>query len=124
MHQKIRAGILGATGTVGQKFVTLLAEHPWFEVACVAASNRSSGRTYKEAVSGRWTQTGPVPEKTGTLPVFEVESDMLRIAEEADFVFSALSMEKSRIREIESAFAEKGLPVISNNSAHRMTCRS
>ncbi len=121
MSQKIRAGILGATGTVGQKFVALLAEHPWFEVSCVAASERSAGKPYKEAVSGRWTQTGPVPEKTGALNVFEVETELSQIAEQADFVFSALSMEKARIREIESAFAENGLPVVSNNSAHRMT---
>jgi len=89
-NKKIKVGILGATGMVGQRFITLLQNHPWFVVSCVAASNRSAGKTYGEAVAGRWTQSKPIPEYVGALNVYSVENDLDIIAEQCSFVFSAI----------------------------------
>ncbi len=118
---KIKVGILGATGMVGQRFVSLLQNHPWFEVVSVAASPRSAGKNYEEAVKGRWTIDTEIPNNIKKITVKKVEEDMDEIADEVDFVFSALDMDKEKIREIEEAYAGKDIPVISNNSAHRWT---
>ncbi|MCJ7812325.1 aspartate-semialdehyde dehydrogenase, partial [bacterium] len=118
---KIPVGVLGATGMVGQRLVSLLANHPWFEVAVIAASSRSAGKTYRDAVEGRWTLNRQIPKAIGELHVCEVESDIEKIAEQIVFAFSALSVDKNKVREIENRYAEMGVPVVSNNSAHRWT---
>ena len=120
MEQKLRAAVLGATGMVGQRFITLLADHPWFEVCVVAASPRSAGKTYAEAVEGRWKMDVPVPDAVKNLVLMSV-TDVTKIASEVDFAFSAVDMSKDEIREIEEAYALTETPVISNNSAHRWT---
>lgn len=118
--KKLKAGVLGATGMVGQRFVSLLEDHPWFEVAVVAASPRSAGKPYREAVAGRWTVTSDVPANIGELTVRNV-NEVEAIAGEVDFVCSALDMEKEDIRNLEDAYALRETPVASNNSAHRWT---
>lgn len=118
--KKYRVGILGATGMVGQRFVTLLAGHPWFEIAALAASARSAGKSYGEAVAGRWKLEGPMPEAVAAMPVADVQ-DIDAIAAQVDFVFSAVDMKKDEIRAIEEAYAKREIPVVSNNSAHRWT---
>ncbi len=118
---KIKVGILGATGMVGQRFITLLDNHPWFEVVSVAASPKSAGKSYEEAVKGRWLMEGNIPNNVKKLTVKQVEADSDSIANEVDFVFSALDMGKEKIREIEESYASKDVPVVSNNSAHRWT---
>lgn len=117
--KKIPVGILGATGMVGQRFITLLQNHPWFEVTVVAASPKSAGKKYKEAVKDRWVMEKPVPQKIANLTVYAVENDMDKITKKVSFVFSALDLEKEKIQEIENNFASRGVPVVSNNSAHR-----
>ena len=117
---KYRVGILGATGMVGQRFVSLLDEHPWFDVVCLAASPRSAGRTYAEAVNGRWAFDWPIPSKTASLIVMDA-AEVDRIAGMTDFVFCAVDMSKEETRAIEDAYALAETPVISNNSAHRFT---
>lgn len=119
--KKIPVGILGATGMVGQRFVQLLENHPWFEVAVVAASPRSAGQSYANAVKGRWVMETPIPKNVRNLTVFAVENDMKKITSQVCFVFSALDMEKNDIRRIENAYASLDVPVVSNNSAHRWT---
>lgn len=118
---KIPVGVLGATGMVGQRFVTLLNNHPWFEVACVAASPRSAGKSYAEAVGERWVIEESIPTKIAGMNVLAVERDIAEIASRASVVFSALEMEKEDIRALENQFASSGLAVVSNNSAHRWT---
>jgi aspartate-semialdehyde dehydrogenase len=118
---KLRVGLLGATGTVGQRFARLLENHPWFEVVRVAASERSAGRPYGEALAGRWAQPAPVPPGLSGLPVLEVEKDLRAVADGVDLVFSAMSLDKERIRKIETDYAAAGVAVVSNNSAHRIT---
>lgn len=113
-------GLLGATGMVGQRFITLLESHPWFRVTAVAASSRSAGKFYAEAVGERWVMEAPIPTSVASLPVLEVH-DLDSISERVDFVFSALDMEKEAIQQLENAYAERGIPVVSNNSAHRWT---
>ena len=120
MSEKLRVGILGATGMVGQRFITLLADHPWFEVTTVAASPRSAGKTYGECVEGRWKMDVPVPEKVSSLIVRNVQ-DVEKVAAEVDFCFSAVDMKKEEIKAIEEAYARTETPVVSNNSAHRWT---
>ncbi|MDA0748103.1 MAG: aspartate-semialdehyde dehydrogenase, partial [bacterium] len=117
---RLKAGILGATGMVGQRFISLLANHPWFEVVSVAASARSAGKTYTEAVEGRWTQSGEIPDGVADLIVKNV-NEIDAIAGEVDLVFSALDMDKEEIRTLEDAYAKREIPVASNNSAHRWT---
>lgn len=119
--KKILVGILGATGMVGQRFITLLNNHPWFEVVCLAASPKSAGKKYKDAVDGRWMMEAGIPQSIGGLIVRAVEDDMDQIAKEVAFVFSCLDMEKEKITSVENAFASRGIPVVSNNSAHRWT---
>ncbi len=120
MEQKLRVGILGATGMVGQRFISLLENHPWYEVVAVAASPRSAGKTYEEAVGGRWKMTTPMPEGVKKLMVMNV-NEVEKVASEVDFVFSAVDMTKEEIRAIEDAYAKTETPVVSNNSAHRWT---
>ena len=120
MEQKLRVGILGATGMVGQGFIALLEDHPWFEVVVVAASPRSAGKTYEEAVGGRWKMTTPMPEGVKNLIVMNV-NEVEKVASCVDFVFSAVDMSKDEIRAIEEAYAKTETPVVSNNSAHRWT---
>ena len=120
MEQKLKVGILGATGMVGQRFISLLENHPWYEVVAVAASPRSAGKTYEEAVGGRWKMTTPMPEKVKNLTVMNV-NEVEKGASEVDFVFSAVDMTKEEIRAIEDAYAKTETPVVSNNSAHRWT---
>ena len=121
IQNKLQAGILGATGTVGQKFISRLKDHPWFDVTCVAASKRSAGKLYADAVENRWTQDIRIPERIRNLKVLDGESDINEVASRVDFIFSALSMDKEKIRDLECLYASKGLPVVSNNSAHRWT---
>ncbi|HIR29002.1 MAG TPA: aspartate-semialdehyde dehydrogenase [Candidatus Choladousia intestinigallinarum] len=120
MDQKLKVGILGATGMVGQRFISLLENHPWFEVVTVAASPRSAGKTYEEAVGGRWKMQTPMPEKVKNLVVMNV-NEVEKVASSVDFVFSAVDMTKEEIRQIEDAYAKTETPVVSNNSAHRWT---
>ena len=120
MERKLRVGILGATGMVGQRFIALLENHPWYEVVTVAASPRSAGKTYEEAVGGRWKMTTPMPEAVKNLIVMNV-NEVEKVAAGVDFVFSAVDMTKEEIRAIEEAYAKTGTPVVSNNSAHRWT---
>lgn len=119
--RKIPVGILGATGMVGQRFVTLLADHPWFEVVCLAASPRSAGQTYDQAVKGRWRMSAPIPTPVKDMLVKSVQDDLQDIADQVDLVFCALDMDKEAIKQIEEAYAAAGVAVVSNNSAHRWT---
>ena len=119
--QEYRVGIIGATGMVGQRFTLLLKEHPWFKVTCVAASSRSAGKPYAEAVSGRWAFPGtPVPEAIGRLTVMDA-ADVESVARLVDFVFCAVDMKKEEIQALEERYAKCECPVVSNNSAHRWT---
>ncbi len=120
MEKKLRVGILGATGMVGQRFIALLENHPWFEVVTVAASPRSAGKTYEEAVGGRWKMDTPMPEAVKNLVVMNV-NDVEHVASTVDFVFSAVDMTKDEIKKIEEEYAKTETPVVSNNSAHRWT---
>ena len=120
MSDKLRVGILGGTGMVGQRFISLLENHHWFEVVLIAASPRSAGKTYEEAVGGRWKMTTPMPEAVKNLVVLDV-NEIEKIAAEVDFVFSAVDMTKDEIKAIEEAYAKAEVPVVSNNSAHRWT---
>ncbi|MBS6516949.1 MAG: aspartate-semialdehyde dehydrogenase [Clostridium sp.] len=120
MKKKLKVGVLGATGMVGQRFISLLAEHPWYEVVTVAASPRSAGKTYEEAVGGRWKMKTPMPECVKSLVVMNV-NEVEKVAADVDFVFSAVDMTKDEIRAIEEAYAKTETPVVSNNSAHRWT---
>ena len=118
--KQYKVGIIGATGMVGQRFATLLENHPWFEVVTVAASPRSAGRTYEEAVGDRWKMTTPMPEAVKKLVVMNV-NEVEKVAAGVDFVFSAVDMTKDEIKAIEEAYAKTETPVVSNNSAHRWT---
>ena len=119
---KYNIGILGATGTVGQKFITLLENHPWFEIKILAASTNSAGKTFEESVKKRWIMDSPIPEKCKNLIVMDAVKDAKKIASEVDFVFCALSMDKNEIKALEETYAKLECPVISNNSANRMVC--
>ena len=120
MTEKLRVGILGATGMVGQRFIALLENHPWFEVTTVAASPSSAGKTYAEAVEGRWKMDTPIPEAVKSLVMKNV-NEVEEVAADVDFVFSAVNMSKDGIKAIEEAYAKAECPVVSNNSAHRWT---
>ena len=120
MSEKLKVGILGATGMVGQRFVTLLENHPWFEVVKLAASAHSAGKTYEEAVGPRWKMETPMPEYVKDMTVHDV-ADVAGMADGVDFVFSAVNMSKDEIRAIEEEYAKTETPVVSNNSAHRWT---
>ncbi len=114
-------GIIGATGMVGQRFILLLANHPWFNVKVLAASPRSAGKPYKEAVGAKWVMTSPIPENIENIIVKDATADMEEIAKSVDFVFCAVDMKKDEIKALEEAYAKFECPVVSNNSAHRFT---
>lgn len=120
MSDKLKVGILGGTGMVGQRFISLLENHPWFEVTTIAASPRSAGKTYAEAVGDRWKMPTPMPEAVKDIVVLNV-NDVEMVASKVDFVFSAIDMSKDEIRAIEEDYAKTETPVVSNNSAHRWT---
>lgn len=120
MSEKLKVGILGGTGMVGQRFISLLENHPWFEVTTIAASERSAGKPYEEAVGNRWKMKKPMPEAVKQIMVMNV-NEVDKVASEVDFVFSAVDMTKEEIRAIEDAYAKTETPVVSNNSAHRWT---
>ncbi|MCR5320802.1 MAG: aspartate-semialdehyde dehydrogenase [Lachnospiraceae bacterium] len=120
MSEKLRVGILGGTGMVGQRFISLLENHPWFEVVVIAASPRSAGQTYEKAVEGRWKMTTPIPESVKNIVVCDV-NEVEKVAAQVDFVFSAVDMTKEEIKKIEEEYAKTETPVVSNNSAHRWT---
>ncbi len=118
--EKLRVGVLGGTGMVGQRFIQILENHPWFEVAEIAASARSAGKTYGEAVEGRWKLDGEAPASVKDIVIRDI-NEVEAIAEKVDFVLSAVNMSKEEIRKIEEAYAKTETPVVSNNSAHRWT---
>ncbi|MCY7560295.1 aspartate-semialdehyde dehydrogenase [Paenibacillus macerans] len=120
MTQKLKVGIVGGTGMVGQRFVLLLDQHPWFEVTAIAASASSAGKTYEESVQGRWKMATPIPEAVKNIVVQDA-SKVNEVADRVDFIFCAVDMKKNEIQALEEAYAKTGTPVISNNSAHRWT---
>ncbi len=120
--KQYRVGIIGATGMVGQRFALLLAEHPWFQVTTLAASSRSAGKTYREAVGSRWAfEDQPMPESLADLIVHDATADVAQIAAAVDFCFCAVDMKKEEIRALEEQYAKAECPIVSNNSAHRFT---
>ncbi len=119
--KKYNVGIIGATGMVGQRFITLLADHPWFNIVLLAASPRSAGKKYTEAVAGRWAMKTEIPEKVCDMVMYDATADIEKIASQVDFVFCAVDMKKDEIRALEEAYAKAECPVVSNNSAHRHT---
>ena len=120
MERKWRVAIVGATGMVGQRFISLLAEHPWFEIAVLAASARSAGKTYEEAVAGRWAFPWNIPEHVKSMTIVDA-AKVEDVTSKVDFVFCAVDMKKDEIRALEDAYAKTETPVVSNNSAHRGT---
>ena len=120
MSQKLRAGIVGATGMVGQRFITLLENHPYFEISALAASPRSAGKTYEEALGGRWKLEAKLPESVKDMVVIDA-AKIDEMAKKVDFVFCAVDMKKDEIRALEEAYAKAEIPVVSNNSANRWT---
>lgn len=119
-EKQYRVGVVGATGMVGQRFVSLLEHHPWFRLAAVAASARSAGKRYEDAVAGRWAMPTPMPEAAKDLIVLDA-SNVQAVAGQVDFIFCAVDMKKEEIRALEEAYARAECPVVSNNSAHRFT---
>lgn len=117
--KQYRVGIIGCTGMVGQRFATILDNHPWFKVTALAASARSAGKTYEEALSGRWAMRAPVPSAMAGLPVYDAEKDIDKVVSLVDFVFCAVNMKSDEIMALEEAYARKECPVISNNKQHR-----
>ncbi|MBQ6949790.1 MAG: aspartate-semialdehyde dehydrogenase, partial [Firmicutes bacterium] len=120
MSEKLRVGILGGTGMVGQRFISLLEGHPWFEVVTIAASERSAGKRYEDAVGAKWKMATPMPEAVKDIIVMDLHK-VEEVAATVDFVFSAVDMTKEEIKAIEEAYAKTETPVVSNNSAHRWT---
>ena len=116
-----KVGIIGATGMVGQRFITLLKDHPWFKITLLAASSRSAGKTYEEAVGDRWFMTEEMPELVKQMIVYDATNDIDEIVSKVDFVFCAVNMKKDEIKALEETYAKRECPVISNNSAHRFT---
>ena len=119
--KKYKVGIIGATGMVGQRFALLLADHPWYDVTVLAASSRSAGMSYKDALGDRWCMAEPTPAKYLDMTVLDAEKDIEKIASEVDFVFCAVNLSKAETKELEEKYAKAECPVVSNNSAHRMT---
>ena len=119
--KQYNVGIIGATGMVGQRFSLLLAEHPWFNVKILAASPRSAGKRYEDAVGAKWAMKSPIPEKFRDMIVMDATADVEKIASEVDFVFCAVDMKKDEIKALEEKYAKAECPVVSNNSAHRGT---
>jgi aspartate-semialdehyde dehydrogenase len=121
MEKKYKVGVIGGTGMVGQRFVTLMEHHPWFQLTVIAASARSTGKTYEEAVGPRWAMDTPMPEEAKGMIVMNATEDVEKIASLVDFVFCAVDMKKDEIRALEERYAKAECPVVSNNSAHRFT---
>lgn len=119
--RKYNVGIIGATGMVGQRFLTILSNHPWFEVKVLAASSRSAGKTYKDAVADHWLMKSPMPDKYKDMIVSDAEKDIDKIAAAVDFVFCAVNLNKEDTKKLEEAYAKAECPVVSNNSANRHT---
>jgi aspartate-semialdehyde dehydrogenase len=119
--KKYKVGVIGGTGMVGQRFVTLMADHPWFQLAVIAASPRSAGKRYEDAVAGRWAMDTPIPENAKDIVLMSAQDDVEKIAAMVDFVFSAVDMKKDEIKVLEETYAKFECPVVSNNSAHRWT---
>lgn len=119
--KQYKVGIIGGTGMVGQRFITLMEHHPWFQLSAIAASGRSAGKTYEEAVSGRWALEIPMPEEAKKLVVLNAESDAEKLANSVDFCFCAVDMKKEEIQALEERYAKLECPIVSNNSAHRWT---
>ena len=119
--KQYNVGIIGATGMVGQRFATLLENHPWFRVKVLAASPRSAGKTYEEAVGSRWAMTTPMPAAMKDMIMMDATADIEKIAAQVDFVFCAVDMKKDEIKKLEEAYAKAECPVVSNNSANRFT---
>ncbi len=119
--KQYQVGIIGATGMVGQRFITLMENHPWFNLKVLAASPRSAGKTYSEAVGNRWAMATPIPDSVKDMIVYDATADIETIASQVDFVFCAVDMKKDEIRALEEAYAKAECPVVSNNSAHRHT---
>ena len=119
--EKFRVGIIGATGMVGQRFVLLTANHPWFTPVVLAASAHSAGKTYAQAIEGKWHMAEPIPESVKSMIVMDAEADAEEIARQVDFVFCAVNMKKDEIKALEEKYAKLECPVVSNNSAHRHT---
>ncbi len=119
--QKYKVGIVGATGMVGQRFISLLSNHPWFEITCLAASARSCNKTYETAVSGRWVMETPIPQNVLNMNVYDATNDIDQIVGLVDFVFCAVDMKKDEIKKLEEEYAKRECVVVSNNSAHRHT---
>ena len=120
MDKQYKVGVVGATGMVGQRFVTLLENHPWFKLTTLAASGRSAGKTYEEAVGSRWAMTTPMPESVKKMVVLDA-SKVEEVASQVDFIFCAVNMPKDEIKALEEAYAKAECPVVSNNSANRFT---
>jgi aspartate-semialdehyde dehydrogenase len=119
--EKYKVGIIGGTGMVGQRFITLMEQHPWFQLTVIAASPRSAGKTYAEAVGARWAMNTPMPEEAKKVVVMDAEADVEKITALVDFVFCAVDMKKEEIKALEERYAKCECPVVSNNSAHRWT---
>ena len=119
--KQYKVGIIGGTGMVGQRFITLMENHPWFQLTAIAASSRSSGKPYEEAVAGRWALDIPMPEEAKKLVVLDADADAEKLAEAVDFCFCAVDMKKDEIRALEEKYAKLECPIVSNNSAHRWT---
>ena len=119
--KQYRVGIIGCTGMVGQRFVTLMENHPWFRLTALAASGRSAGKTYAQAVEGRWAMTTPIPAQAADLVVLDAQADAEKLAGMVDFCFCAVDMKKEEIRALEERYAKMECPIVSNNSAHRWT---
>ena len=121
MKKTYKVGVIGATGMVGQRFLTLLCDHPWFQVEVVAASPRSAGKPYHEAVGKKWCMDVEIPENVRDMIVMDATGDVEKIASMVDFVFCAVDMKKDEIKALEERYAKAECPVVSNNSAHRHT---
>lgn len=119
--EKYKVGVVGCTGMVGQRFITLLENHPWFQLTAIAASGRSAGKTYAQAVEGRWKMATPIPEEAKNLVVYDIEKDLDAYVAQIDFTFCAVNMKKDEIKALEERIAKAECPVVSNNSAHRFT---
>lgn len=119
--KEYKVGVIGATGMVGQRFITLLAHHPWFKLTVLAASPRSAGKTYEEALGGRWVMKTECPDYVKKMNVMDATADIEKIAGLVDFVFCAVDMKKDEIKALETAYAKAECPVVSNNSANRFT---
>ena len=119
--KQYHVAVIGATGMVGQRFVSLLQNHPWFQVTTLAASSHSAGKTYEQAVGSRWMMSTPIPEQVRSIVVKDAVADAEEIARSVDFAFCAVDMKKEEIRALEERYAKLECPIMSNNSAHRFT---